>query len=154
MDDWSVITVFSWLQGQHFLGDAKHTFATSAKRKEVDGSMLKLLDDPSLEELGIASGILRLKLMIHVIRVNALAQQIQKEDRALKAKTLAQQVEKAQQMEKLCEKFNPQGVTQKESRALKVKRLSQQIQQTEKAQQIEKMKRLSEFMGVTTQSIH
>eukprot|EP00964_Phaeocystis_antarctica_P047274 scaffold27344_cov60-Phaeocystis_antarctica.AAC.2 len=157
MDDWSVNTVFTWLQGQHFLGDAKQTFATSAKRKEVDGSMLKLLDDRSLEELGIASGILRLKLMIHVIRVNALAQQIQKEDRALKAKTLAQQTEKAQHMEKLCEKFNPQGVTQKESRALKVKRLSLQVQekqQTEKAQQIEKMKRLSEFMGVTTQSIH
>ena len=75
-------------------------------------------------------------------------------DRALKAKTLAQQTERAQHIEKLCERFNPQGATQKESRALKVKRLSQQIQQTEKAQQIEKMKRLSEFMRVKTQSIH
>ena len=100
MDDWSVNTVFTWLQGQHFLGDAKQTFATSAKRKEVDGSMLKLLKDPSMEKLGITSGVLRLKLKTHVIRVNALTPQIQKEDRALKAKTLAQQIEKTQQIEK------------------------------------------------------
>ena len=105
MDDWSVNTVFSWLQGQHFLGDAKQTFATSAKRKEVDGSMLKLLDGPTMEEMGIASVKLRLKLMTHIIRVNTLAQQIQKEDRALQAETLAQQVEKAQHIEKLCEIF-------------------------------------------------
>ena len=105
MDDWSVHTVFSWLQDQHFLGDAKQTFATSAKVEQVDGSMLKLLDGPTMEEMGIASVKLRLKLMTHIIRVNTLAQQIQKEDRALQAETLAQQVEKAQHIEKLCEIF-------------------------------------------------
>ena len=55
---------------------------------------------------------------------------------------LAQQVEEAQHMEKLCERFDPQGGTQKKHRAsLKANTLAQQYektQQDEKAQQDEK----------------
>ena len=77
-------------------------------------------------------------------------------------KMLAQQVEEAQHMEKLCERFDPQGGTQKKHRAsLKAKTLAQQYEKAqqdekarEKAQQYEK---LCEFMGVksfATQSTH